>query len=139
MRYEQEGKISLDDYILDYPFLPIGFTPKRLQTPNIKIKHVLSHTSEGEPGSHFMYNGNRYSFVYGVFEKMSGNTKHYEAFAEEITKKIIRPLQLTSTLPGDLADKNNPAISRIVTTPRVWRTGGKTCLYGAGQVLPQAG
>lgn len=114
--YEQEGKISMDDYILDYPFLPIGLTSDRLYSPNLKIKHVLSHTSEGEPGSNFMYNGNRYSFVYGVFEKMSGNTKHYEAFADEVTKKIIRPLNLTSTLPGYPADKSNPAISRIVTT-----------------------
>jgi CubicO group peptidase (beta-lactamase class C family) len=116
MQYEQEGKISMDDYILDYPFLSLGLTPDRLCTPNIKIKHVLSHTSEGEPGSNFMYSGNRYSFVYGVFEKMSGNTKHYEAFAEEVTKNIIQPLKMTGTLPGYPSDKNNPLIPRIVTT-----------------------
>jgi CubicO group peptidase (beta-lactamase class C family) len=118
MLYEQEGKISMDDYILDYPFLPVGLTPDRLYSPNLKIKHVLSHTSEGEPGSNYMYNGNRYSFVYGVFEKMSGNTKHYEAFADEVTKKIIRPLKMTSTLAGYPTDKNNLAIPRIVTTYR---------------------
>jgi CubicO group peptidase (beta-lactamase class C family) len=116
MLYEQEGKISMDDYILDYPFLSVGLTPDRLYNPNLKIKHVLSHTSEGEPGSNYIYNGNRYSFVYGVFEKMSGNTKHYEAFAEEVTKKIIRPLNMIGTLPGYPSDKDNPAIPRIVTT-----------------------
>src|SRR5690349_4246993 len=66
MQYEQEGKISMEDYVLDYPFLSIGFTPERLPNPNLKIKHVLSHTSEGEPGANYIYNGNRYNFVYGV-------------------------------------------------------------------------
>lgn len=116
MLYEQQGKASLEDYILDYPFLPVGLTPDRLYTPNLKIKHVLSHTSEGEPGSNFMYNGNRYSFVYGVYEKISGNTKHYEAFADEVTKNILRPLSMTSTLPGYPTDKNSPAIARITKT-----------------------
>src|SRR5688572_13145854 len=60
MLYEQEGRISMEDYVLDYPFLSIGFTPERLQNPNLKIKHVLSHTSEGEPGANYIYNGNRY-------------------------------------------------------------------------------
>jgi CubicO group peptidase (beta-lactamase class C family) len=114
--YEQQGKISMDDYVLDYPFLSLGLTADRLYSPNLKIKHVLSHTSEGDPGSNFMYNGNRYSFVYGVFEKMSGNTKHYEAFADEVTKNILKPLNMSSTLPGYPTDKAHPAIPRIVTT-----------------------
>jgi CubicO group peptidase (beta-lactamase class C family) len=75
MQYVQEKKISLDDYVLDYPFLSVGFTSDRLIDPNVKLKHVLSHTSEGEPGDHFVYNGGRYNFVYGVFEKISGITK----------------------------------------------------------------
>ena len=30
MQYVQEKKISLDDYVLDYPFLFVGFTSDRL-------------------------------------------------------------------------------------------------------------
>ena len=74
MQYVQEKKISLDDYVLDYPFLSIGFNPDRLLDPNVKLKHSLSHTSEGKPGDNYVYSGNRYNFVYGVFEKLSGNT-----------------------------------------------------------------
>jgi CubicO group peptidase (beta-lactamase class C family) len=114
--YEQEGRISMDDYILDYPFLPVGLTPERLQSSNVKIKHVLSHTSEGEPGDNYMYNGNRYSFVYGVFEKMSGNTKHYEAFAAEVKRRVLHPLQMKDTYTGYPGDKNCPGLPRIVTT-----------------------
>ncbi|HTF29843.1 MAG TPA: serine hydrolase, partial [Flavitalea sp.] len=116
MQYEQEGRISMDDYILDYPFLSVGLTPERLQDPNVKIKHVLSHTSLGEPGANYIYNGNRYNFVYGVFEKVSGNTRHYEAFAEEVTKRIIQPLKMRDTFPGYPSDKNHPVLSRIVNT-----------------------
>lgn len=116
MQYEQEGRMSMDDYVLDYPFLTVGLSPERLQTPNVKIKHVLSHTSEGEPGANYIYNGNRFNFVYGVYEKMSGNTRHYEAFAEEITRRIIQPLKMKDTFPGYPSDKNSPALPRIVTT-----------------------
>lgn len=116
MLYEQQGKASIDDYILDYPFLPVGLTPDRLVTPNLKIKHVLSHTSEGEPGSNYIYNGNRYSFVYGVFEKISGNTKHYEAFADEVTKNILRPLAMKNTFPGYPTYQNVSFSAKVVTT-----------------------
>lgn len=119
MQYEQEGKLNLDDYILDYPFLSVGFTPERLQDPNVTIRHVLSHTSEGEAGTNYIYNGNRYNLVYGVFEQVSGDTRHYEAFAGEVTKRILKPLNLKDTFPGYPSDKNSPALPRIVT-PYLW-------------------
>jgi CubicO group peptidase (beta-lactamase class C family) len=43
MQYVQEKMISLDDYVLDYPFLSVGFTSDRLIDPNVKLKHVISH------------------------------------------------------------------------------------------------
>jgi CubicO group peptidase (beta-lactamase class C family) len=94
MQYVQEKKISLDDYLLDYPFLSVGLTPDRLPHSNTRLKHILSHTSEGTPGDDFVYSGNRYNFVYGVFEKMSGNTHHYDACAQEFRKRIGDPLNL---------------------------------------------
>ena len=115
MQYVQEKNISLDDYVLDYPFLSVGFTADRLTTPDVKLKHVLSHTSEGKPGDNFAYSGSRYNFVYGVFEKLSGNTQHYQACAEEFRKRIAEPLGLTSTLAGYPLDRNDPRIPRIAT------------------------
>src|SRR5688500_9831466 len=115
MQCVQEKKISLDDYVLDYPFLSIGFTSDRLVDPDVKLKHVISHTSEGTPGDHYVYNGGRYNFVYGVFEKISGNTTRYQACAQEFRKRIAEPLGLTSTMPGHPADPNDPRIPRIAT------------------------
>src|SRR5581483_5966236 len=81
----------------------------------VKLKHVLSHTSEGKPGDQFMYNGGRYNFVYGVFEKLSGNTIHYQAGAQEFRKRVEEPLALTSTLAAHPADTKDPRIARIAT------------------------
>lgn len=131
MQYVQEKKISLDDYVLDYPFLSLGFTPDRLFDPNVKLKHVLSHTSEGRPGDQFVYNGGRYNFVYGVFRKLSGNTNHYQACAQELRKRVEEPLGLTSTLAGYPTDLKDPRIPRIVT-PHFLDVGHKTATRDTG-------
>jgi CubicO group peptidase (beta-lactamase class C family) len=131
MQYVQEKKISLDDYVLDYPFFSVGFTSDRLIDPNVKLKHVLSHTSEGKPGDNFVYHGGRYNFVYGVFEKISGNTNHYQACAQEFRKRIEEPLGLTSTLPGYPADIKDPRIPRI-TTPYFLVSGNKAATIDRG-------
>ncbi len=115
MQYVQKKKISLDDYLLNYPFLAVGFSADRLIDPNVKLKHVLSHTSEGKPGDNFVYSGNRYNFVYGVFEKLSGNTNRPQACAQEFREHIEEPLGLTSTLAGYPTDKKDPRIPRITT------------------------
>ena len=72
MQYQKEKRISVEDYILDYPFLSVGFSSDRLLDANTRLKHVLSHTSEGTPGDNFVYSGSRYNFLYGVFERISG-------------------------------------------------------------------
>jgi len=143
MQYVQEKKISLDDYVLDYPFLFVGLTPNRLLTPDIRLKHFLSHTSEGTPGDNFVYNGNRYNFVYGVFEAISGNTHHYEACAQEFNKRIAAPLDLKSTLSGYPTDRTDPRIPRIVTTYLLDKTHTKpaidTSAPGATTHFPATG
>jgi len=131
MQYVQEKKISLDDYVLDYPFLSVGFTPDRLFDPNVKLKHVLSHTSEGKPGDNFVYSGGRYNFVYGVFEKLSGNANHYQACAQEFRKRVEEPLGLTSTLAGYPADIKDPRIPRVAT-PYFLDSGHKAATKDSG-------
>ena len=114
MKYVEEGKISLDDYLLKYPFNRIGWSPTSVNA-NVRLKHFLSQTSEGEPGKDFVYNGGRYNYIYGVFEKISGQLNLPKAYPEELQKNIIGPLHLKSTLTGFPTNKDDSLISRIVT------------------------
>lgn len=82
-----EGKVSLDDPVSKYGIeLPGSGT--------ILVRHLLSHTSEGVPGSHYAYNGNRYSLLDSVIARASG-----KPFAVAVQERIIAPLGLKHTAP----------------------------------------
>lgn len=84
MKLVEDKKLSLDDPINKY-------IPNRNIADSIKIKHVLSHTSQGNVGQQFYYSG-RFSWLTTVIEKASG-----KSFEEEINDKIIQPLGLKNT------------------------------------------
>src|SRR5205085_11734098 len=57
---------------------------------------LLTHTSEGEPGSHFAYNGDRYALLDAVIRGASGGS----TFAELLEARIIAPLGFRQTAPN---------------------------------------
>ncbi len=94
MQLVEEGKISLDDRVIKYPF-DRWFYPTRI-TPEVRLRHVLSHTSQGPPGETYCYQGNRFGFVYGIF-----GTATPEKFidGEATAHRIFVPLHMKNTLP----------------------------------------
>ena len=58
MQLVEEGKVSLDDRVVKYPFHR-WFNPTRI-TPEVRLRHVLSHTFQGPPGEVYCYAGNRF-------------------------------------------------------------------------------
>lgn len=86
MQYVQEGRLSLDDRITSYPFTSVGFFPQRV-VPAVRVRHVLSHTSEGVPGETFIYHGGRFNFLSGVFNAIRGGGN--SSFMEELHARII--------------------------------------------------
>lgn len=80
----EEKKLDLDEPINKY-------VTNRNITDSIKIKHILSHTSQGDIGQQFYYSG-RFGWLTTVIEKASGNS-----FEKEINEKIIQPLGLKNT------------------------------------------
>jgi len=82
-----EGKVSLDDPVSKYGIV--------LSSPGtVLVRHLLSHTSEGVPGSHYAYNGNRFSLLDSVIARAAG-----KPFSAAVQERIIVPLGLKHTAP----------------------------------------
>jgi CubicO group peptidase (beta-lactamase class C family) len=65
----------------------------------VRVKHLLTHTSEGIPGDNYKYNGSRFGLLDHVIIGASGKT-----FCELLVERIIDPLQLKNTAPNVLSD-----------------------------------
>lgn len=90
MQLVEQGLVGLDDPITDY-----GVS---LPGPGvIRIRHLLSHTSEGTPGEQFRYNGDRYALLDQVILQATGET-----FATRVMERIATPLDLRQTAPNPL-------------------------------------
>ena len=83
-KLQEEGKLSFDDPINNYFDDPIF-------DDSIKIKHVLSHTSQGSPGENFYYSY-RFGTLTEVIEKASKTS-----FGDYIANGIFVPLDLQHT------------------------------------------
>jgi CubicO group peptidase (beta-lactamase class C family) len=85
----EEGKLGLNQ-----PLSEFGI---RMDTigPDARVRHLLSHTSSGTPGTVFRYDGNTYGRLTAVVEKVTGRS-----FSVELTDRIIRRLGLKRTGPN---------------------------------------
>jgi CubicO group peptidase (beta-lactamase class C family) len=90
MQLVEQGLVELDDPISNY-----GLT---LPGPGIiRVRHLLSHTSEGVPGDQFRYNGDRFALLDQVIQRATG-----ESFATRVMERIVTPLALHQTAPNPL-------------------------------------
>jgi len=80
MKLIEDGKVQLDD-----PALKYGVT--LASDGVIRVKHIFSHTSEGNPGERYQYNGARFAELDKVIEKASG-----KSFADLLMTDILDPL-----------------------------------------------
>jgi len=67
----------------------------RCDSERITVRHLLTHTSQGVPGENYRYNGFLFGFLSSVAEVASG-----EDFDKILVKTIIKPLDMTSTIPS---------------------------------------
>jgi CubicO group peptidase (beta-lactamase class C family) len=86
----EEGKVSLDDPVSMYGIHitgPAGTV--------IRVRHLLSHTSESTPGSRFTYNGDRFGLLDAVIVQAAG-----KSVAASLQERVIGPLALARTAPN---------------------------------------
>ena len=91
MQLVAEGKLNLDDPVSKY-----GITMPN--AASILVWHLLSHTSEGTPGTQFRYNGDRFAALDAVIQQAGG-----EPFGRAVTNRVIKPLNLNRTGPSQPA------------------------------------
>lgn len=88
MQLVQEGKLSLEDPVSRYGVnLPEG--------DKVLVRHLMNHTSEGTPGQHYQYNGNRYGQLSLVVQAATGRS-----LQELVYERIIQPLGMENTAPS---------------------------------------
>ncbi len=90
---------------LDAPVGPMGVTLEA--AGEIRVRHLLTHTSEGVPGREFRYSGNRFAQL----DKVLNATAH-RSFAELVGERILGPLGLTNTSPNPFATNACAAAGR---------------------------
>lgn len=84
MKLVEQKKLSLEE--------PINkFLSKPILGDSILIKHVLSHTSQGEIGKEFYYSS-RFGLLTSVIEKVS-----HRPFEDVMNQEILIPLKLKNT------------------------------------------
>lgn len=112
-----EGKVSLDDPASKYGI------PLQAQG-TILIRHLLSHTSEGVPGTHYAYSGDRFGALDSVIVRADGRST-----AAAIQARIIQPLGLTWTAPNtgspgfEVSGKTKADYLANVATGYTWSGG----------------
>lgn len=88
MQLVQDGKVKLDDPVSKYGI--------NLESDGvIRVRHLLSHTSEGNPGEQYRYNGNRFAELDKVVQRASG-----KSFGELLISNILEPLGMDETAPN---------------------------------------
>lgn len=103
MQLVEQGKLNLDEAMSRYS--------SDFKDDSVKIKHLLSHTSNGTPGERYQYDGNRFDYLTAVIEKKFG-----KPFVEVIVETFFDPLGMSSSVPFhnivDEADKRGASLGK---------------------------
>jgi CubicO group peptidase (beta-lactamase class C family) len=82
-----EGRLDLDDFVADYVDWQVP--------PDVRVRHVLSHTSEGVPGTRYRYSS-RFNWLDDVVASSAG-----EPFRGLLVEKVLKPAGLEKTIPAE--------------------------------------
>jgi len=118
---------------------PIAFLLQdyNCKTERITVRHHLTHTSQGIPGEKYQYNGLLYAFLTFVVEAASG-----ENFKEQLVKKIIEPLEMTRTFPGENDNSSAKVLDDCAKPYQVDKEGNPVLSdfdYAEGAIYASAG
>jgi CubicO group peptidase (beta-lactamase class C family) len=87
LQLAEQGKLDLDE--------PVSHYSKDFKDDRVRIKHLLSHTSEGTPGETFAYNPQRFEYLKTILEQKTGKPLRL-LFVET----FLDPLGMQDSVPG---------------------------------------
>lgn len=92
----EEGQLALDTPMRDF-WIPSWFAPDpaRYRAQPITVRHVLEHTSEGEPGRRHAYNGNAFADLTWVLEDVTRT-----AYPRLLEERIFARAGMERSVPG---------------------------------------
>lgn len=101
----EQGKLDLDEPIAKYS---VEFQ-NNFKNAAIKVRHVFTHTSHGDPGASYRYDGNRFSYLTEVIEKAAG-----QPFRTLLAQNILDKLGMHDSVPGqNVLDERAQATSAL--------------------------
>src|SRR5262245_33184864 len=83
LKLAEQGKLDLDE--------PVSHYSTDFKDDAVRVKHLLSHTSEGTPGERYKYNGNRFDYLTAVLEKRTG-----KKFRQLVVETFLDPLGMSA-------------------------------------------
>ena len=83
----EQGKLDLDE--------PVSHYSSDFKDDSVRIKHLLSHTSEDPPGDHYKYNPDRFEYLKAVLEKKTG-----KPLRQLFVETFLDPLDMRDSVPG---------------------------------------
>jgi CubicO group peptidase (beta-lactamase class C family) len=129
MRLVEAGKLDLDEPLSTYDPgyaqwcaglkaspVPPGASPYRFDTERITVRHHLTHTAEGKPGSTFRYNGFLFARLSAVVDSISD-----KGFSRSLRDDILEPLDMTDTALGTNDPVKPGIVSRMARAYRLDR------------------
>lgn len=109
----EQGMLSLDEPVL--PYLKDIYKQYGIElnekVGEIKIKHLLTHTSDDPAGSIFRYDGDRYSLLTKIISDVSGRS-----LEDLLMDRICKPAGMKHTLPTSMLERN-PEIKGLLAKP----------------------
>ena len=90
MRLVEQGKLDLDTPVSEFGIA--------VESPGtVTVRHLFSHTSRGNPGERYSYDGARFGLLDQVIEQLTGRS-----FKANVVDTMIHPLDLNNT--GAMSD-----------------------------------
>jgi CubicO group peptidase (beta-lactamase class C family) len=108
MQLVESERVSLDDPMSSYS---AAFT-----TDDVKVRHLLTHTSEGTPGEKYRYSGDRFAQLDDVLERASAKPLR-QLFAEN----VLDAAAMTSSVPGHDVLDDRAKWTALLGEPRMRR------------------